>query len=80
MYMYSAVQRGAEWVLVDVVDSRKIGSADRIKDRIVSITTQLQEFLSVSQARERTLQQRVEVMEAEMRETERRYTVFALII
>ena len=67
-----SVQKRTEWALVGVASSQ-LGSADRIRQTMLSVTTQLQESLSVSQAREIALQRRVEEVESEMRETGRRY-------
>ena len=53
-----------------VANSRELGSDDRAGT--IYDSAQLQESLSVSQAREMALQQRVEEVEAEMREQERR--------
>ena len=58
------------WVLVGVANSSQLGSSDRMS--AVHESAQLQHSLSLSQAREMALQQRVEEVEAEMRETERR--------
>ena len=58
------------WVVVSVANSSQLGSSDRIS--AVDESTQLQESLSVSQAREMALQQRVEKVEAEMLEQEQR--------
>ena len=58
------------WVLVGVANSRQLGSSNRIS--AIDENAQLQESLSISQAREMALQQRVEEVEVEMREQERR--------
>ena len=78
-------RRGSEWVIVGVANNRQRGTSERMREKMLKIsemarvviedkadTEQLRECLTVSQANERSLQERVEEAEVVAREERQR--------
>ena len=78
-------RRGSEWVMVGVANNSQRGTSERIREKMLKIsemaraviedkadTEQLRECLTLSQANERSLQERVEEAEVVVREERQR--------
>ena len=76
---------GSEWVMVGMANNRQRGTSERIREKMLKIsemtraviedkadTQQLRECLSLSQANERSLQERAEEAEVVVREERQR--------